>query len=322
MKLICNKSNIEFTSSGFNFLSTTVDHPIFSVPYPILRELGSTFHATYITKQDVYLFTKAEKRLLFLSLLYSTNLAVFKVAAIPSEQTIENNFNTLLKTVDWIHSKIIPYPLPSIIISHEHRDLKNISVYLNTWNDIRIEWERGAATSAARASLASNETFLLNKITQRIPVDKYAKHLGQWALIASGAPKNIHAYWMELFTLQDIDVYTANTTDLEELLDHMTATLIDENIYATRTLEHIRSILDKNVRGIAALIQSGHSLLSSIPTNNQQLTSQQREEYNTVEGYYIDKIRASAPKTKPIRIEYSNDLDYYKALAMWNTAQY
>jgi hypothetical protein len=109
-------------------------------------------------------------------------------------------------------------------------------------------------------------------------------------------------------TLKGVNIYSAKTVDLEELVEHMTEHLEHGSIYATATLKHCRMLLEKNKTGLnfGLGIDVDHPFTiieDSLEAHNKRLTA------------------ASAPAEEPLLHNYPTKLAFLRAKAAWNVAQ-
>lgn len=324
MKVICSLSGTEFEintyhhdpvqnkriyHNHFKSLNITDRHPIFTCSTEKLLEFASTWAARKLSK--------IESRLLFLALLNSTGLVVFRTIAIPSDKTVQNNMELLLKTVTW-QSAISPalMKLPKFIISHDTRHLTFITNWLNTWNEHRAAWQKGTNLRTLSDKLEARERILERLIKSSSKnTTEYAGRLASWAFDASGLPnktdvdKSLREHWLEIFKTKGFDIYNIKTADLEDMIDWFERNLIDfqGSIQAAEVLKHVRMLLNKNVRGLS-------SELGEFSETTFEIISDDIEEHNK------RVIAANAPAAEPFEHQFKSRVEYLRAKSAWTLA--
>jgi hypothetical protein len=313
MKVICQKTSVEFTVSGFDNTTTTGVHPIFSYPFDRLIKLASPWF------QSAY--TEAELRLLYVALFNSSNLVDFgskdnPVAAIPNTTLIHNTIDPLIKTVVWLRESVIYKSLPRVRISAETQSCKNMLVWLDIWNDAKREWDKSYTTTAALSELSERTERLFSKVNSDIDPQAYSRELGKWALLASNAPATKQVGWMHLFTVKDFDIFTAATTqDFNDLLFHMQCNLPAATLQANKAFKLIQTKLEMSQAGIAGYISRGHRL--SYTTLEEAVSDRSEETVGNNEAFTAF-VTSTAPVKKPMRHEYATEFRYMQALAKWD----
>lgn len=260
MKVICTKTNIEFTAAGFNQFYIRSEHPLFSAEYATLLEIAEIWRLGELSE--------GESRVLFIALLNSTGKLDWKTKtpATPSEEIVQKYMEQVLLAVNWIH--IIGYRtnLPTIAINSSTQSMTNIGSLLNTWNNIQKEVTSGVHMLAAREKIEASQIKVRKLIIgNKEDTEAYARNLARWFLLAANVPKgsiphpsgvdtNLHEYWTELFLLKGMAVYSASVTDLEEILETMTDKLPMNSQYAVAAYQHINAIYQAAKGGILAAL--------------------------------------------------------------------
>lgn len=309
MKVYCQYSGIEYDVTGFGGTKLTYVHPIFAAdPQWLLSRLGSW---------AAQKFTPEESKLLFLSLLHSTDLVEFRATAHPENSTVQLNMESLAKIVAWmIGVSRRELVLPKFVVQQDNRRLQNVRYWIENWWEARKNYEDGYAKYLLDRKLADKEQALerLIRNSQRTSED-YAGLLATWALQASDAPKGIGEYWRELFLLKGLKVYNARTVDLQELVEHMEENLEHGSIFAAATMKHLRTLLKKNQAGLNYGLGITDDDLAEISSSPFTIVEGSVEEHN------ISVISASAPVEQPQPGKFASRVQYLRAKAAWDLAQ-
>ena len=207
MKLYCRNSGISFDVQYGGFIKeASYVHPIFHMPVSqLLKQRGAWFTGRIENEMD--------KRLLFLSLLNSSELIEFSHPAEPSAKTVAVNMPRLFDLVDWMVRLRSPFiVLPSYRVSGDNRSLDNIRYWLDSWQAERIRFEDGYRKWDKDKIQADRENALERSIknpTKRS--EQYARLLSRWAFDASDAPINKRELWTSIFLLRTPAIYSYNT---------------------------------------------------------------------------------------------------------------
>lgn len=312
MKILCEYSGVDFYTTDFKQMRVSGVHPFFDLPANVLLSRSGDWSQGKLSQEEC--------RVLFVALLHSTDHFDFHTAAIPNPHIVQRNMEKVFKTVGWYHAgnwKAVIFP--KYAVNHATRDMKNISIWLESWNDIKEDWVNGQAKSVqARKKLerlALREeglAKLLKSYTKKS--EEYAWRLAAWALDAADAPDNpipanIKEYWTNLFKLRGNSIYLASTNDLDEMVEHMEAHLPHGDIFSHAVMKHIRAILFKNKSGDFGL---------GIPTGT-DLTNMHNNPYKIVEddieAHNKASIAATAPEHEPQKKDYPSLPDFLRAKA-------
>lgn len=262
-----------------------------------------------------------ERRLLFVALLKSTDLVDFRCPAAPPTNIIQTYMELLIKCVNWKEIAEERMPLPRFAITHETRELTNVGHWLGAWNDARRDWENRGATWAFKEKLRLREKALLRLIqSPGKTTNSFAGTLSKWALEASNAPSGIREYWTSLFHLRDnLDIYKASTTDLEELLEWMQDNLQVGSLYSFKTFEHLHNIMKINKGGLTYGLGMGSDEEDFDPISNSQAPFTIIRD--SIETYNMEMAAALAPELEPKKEQFNSIVDYLRAKARWTLAQ-
>ena len=310
MKVICAKTNIAYTTSGYSNFVIRSTHPLFSASYETLLEVAKSWRRGELSE--------GERRVLFVALLDSTRLLDWECAATPAPDTVQKYMEYLLMTVDWIHATGKRIPLNRIAInsstctleSKHHYDsdgvektaYAGIRVWLNNWNNTQREFTMSSHMQSVRDKIAKSQDKLLRLIrNEREDSDSYARGLATWFLQASNAPKALHTYWTELFLLKRPAVWNASCTDLDELVEHFQDNVPLVSPYAMAAYRHIVAIRRDCKEGILSAITG---TVTGNGAANYTIIQEQTE---------IDNIAAAvaqAGESAPIEREFSSKTQY------------
>ena len=311
MKLTCSYSGVEFSVTHFGGLKANSVHPIFELPTKSLLSRTVDFY-----RQET---TSAEKRLLFLALLNSSSLLVWRSHAEPSEKIIVSYFEQLAKTIGWMDIYEVAAgrrtgpAFPCFVINNETKSLSNIFHWLTAWKNARIEYEGGSKRESLTQRINRRERALdklindSNKSTQ-----SYAWMLAHWAADATEFPENIQVrlttsdvpitlreYWISL--LCEKNNFALVGKDLEELEEHLIDNLEHGSVYAHAVLSLVREKrgFSENKLGLTLDATASFTILDSVEQENRAT------------------IASIAPSREPARGEYANDVEFLTAKARW-----
>jgi hypothetical protein len=321
MKLICKYSGVEwFVPNHFsNNHRQQVIHPIFEKDIPVNYLLSRS------REWAGGKLNEEECKLLFLSLFYKTGMIEFRCAANPQAHVVQNNMERLLHFVNWHFALTKPnLVLPSFVVSPDNKEMRNVKIWLETWEKKKKDWENGYRELAKSERLRIKEDALRRLINSAYrKVESYAKQLADWVMIAANVPPDLQEHWKPLFSLKDWDIYNARTVDLEELLEHMEDNLdaYTSGDIAAKAFQHIRSILIKNKAGLNLGMDQYFD-----PSIDPLLIAEKPYEFvDEVEEMTRIKIAKNAPEKEPKREDFpvtsGGKVEYIKAKAAWRLAQ-
>lgn len=314
MKVLCKYSGIEFNVDNFANMRIQHIHPLFScAPKQLLSRAGD-WAAQKLNEK--------ERRLLFLSLLYTTELVEFRVTAAPADSVVQSNMESLIKFIGWQSGISSPQlALPRFVVSAETRTLANAKYWLEIWWQARKDFEDGYRAFSDLAKLRNREVALERLIkNHQKKTEDYSGILAAWAMDASNVPVALREYWISLFKLKGLNIYQAKTVDLEEIVEHMTEYLDHGSIYAAATLRHMRVMLAKNKTGLNFGLGIPDEELEKLDFEV-ALSTPFRIVEDEVETYNKQVAAAEAPEDEPSQRDYPSRLAYLKAKAAWILAR-
>lgn len=315
MRVLCKYSGEEFQVEGFSHKTLIIaEHPIFQAPTDRLLQRAGDWAQLRLNDMEL--------KLLFLALLHSTGQVRWECAAVPSVQVIHSNMERLLRFLAWKLDILSPQlKLPQFCINRETRTLAQMPQWLEAWENIRKRWEMAVPLRHLQEKQSTRELALDRLIKSPTKnTEDYAGKLAAWAMDAAAVPEALREYWTELFKLRRMDVYSARTVDLEELVEHMECNLQSGSIYSYTVLQHCRTLLAKNRAGLSYAL--GIPLDDLDAFNPEQIISNPfRIVEDEIETENRAVIAATAPLEEPQERNYPNKIAYLRAKAAWTLAQ-
>lgn len=331
MKSICPYSGITFTIQ-YGPASYSFPHPLFFIPRKRLLSYAPRINAT---NPD-----PIENRLLFLSLLHSTELVTFKEQVYISESAILGALDSLVALASFLEynpnkASHIIFPHLNATASLDTNILPFIQSCLSCITSRQIsEYERYGLTKTYKESqlLKRSQTFFSSR------PDRQAKALARWASkvfsfpattfpsLSSSIPISLRDYWIAMIEDSYRDatyLQKYSLLDYCELLEYIEEYTLTDAFLSSghRTLcDHLRATIAKHKTYYTALGLDA-SLLFSLPTkllgpSGNTLGAKEQEEK---ENAAISALQASAPSEKPIRAAYKSELDFLRAMNAWKS---
>lgn len=315
MRITCKYSGVTFTVSNFANISLRDSiHPLFGAPVKLLLSRTTDWAADKLNAD--------ERKILFLSLLHSTELVEFRITATISESTVQLNMETLIRFIGWQSGIQHPaFILPKFIISRETADMNNVRHWLQAWWDAKKDFEEAYRTTSQLTKSRNRETALERLIKNAAKTtDDYASLLSSWAMDAGNVPKSLREYWCDLFKLRGLAIYNARTVDLEEMLEHFEEVMEHGSIYAAATMKHIRRLLARNKAGLNYGLGIPDEDLEKLDFEELALQPFTIIE-DEVEQHNILSAATNAPTEEPQQKDYASKLAFLRAKAAWTLAQ-
>lgn len=329
-KLTCSKSGVIFNCEHMPLASYNV-HPLFAVPQKRLISLAGTWAAQKLTPTESYL--------LYLALLDSTNLVVWRSHALyrgdATDAIVSNNMENLIHIIAKIN--VIKHPsfnLPAFAIGPDTASLTNSQHWIQVWTENYNEWYTDQLASAKREAVKetletinTREAALQRLIKSNVPPEVYAKTLADWAASAGSFPlsKTTHPitgqqvplaeYWKQLIrVIADEDkLWRFPRKDIEELIEHCEGAIVHGNIYAFNLMKYLRGGLRKydDYLGFGD-VTIGRD--SSTPFTVMSTSS-------SVRAINRATLLSTAPEEEPKKHQYPTTLAWLKAYTKWKLAQ-
>lgn len=264
-KIVCSKSSVEFHCEHMplSLSSRETHHPLFSTPKKKLISLAAQWASGRLSPTESYL--------LYLSLLDSTDLIIWRVPATYNSKTssiVANNMESLIHIIGKID--LIKHPsfcLPKFAISHDTANLENSYHWIEAWRMNYIDWYDGLRESSRQESLKTaldnRETSLQRLIkSAETRIDDLAALLAGWAEVAGDFPQStstiphpflksritIAEYWKQIIRActNDDAIWRYPATDIDELIDHCENNIIHGSIYSHKLMQLLRQGYQKN----------------------------------------------------------------------------
>lgn len=310
MKVRCTRTSIEYTASGYNDFYIESIHPLFSASYEVLLEVSKDWRRGKLSE--------GERRVLFVSLLSSTNLLNFRCPAEPEDATVLKYMEPVIATTNWINAIGERIPLSKIAINASTASLKNVGSWLSNWNNTQREYTISSHMQAVRDKIAASQKKLTSMLTTGTTPhgksleenDLYVKHLAKWFMIAAAVPRDWQEAWTEIFLMKRPAIWNARLIDLVEMKEHFeeNINLFDPNAKITiagACYRHICGLLTDREEGILGAL--GHN--KDAPSYT--IVHEETEATN------IDIAAAKAGVVEPVERNYPTKTAYLIARARW-----
>ena len=328
-KITCSYSGVVFNCEHMpiSLSSREIAHPLFFTPKKRLISLAGQWAANRLSPTESYL--------LYLALLNSTELIVWRTPAIYGEKTpavIANNMEYLIHIIGKID--LISHPsfaLPSFAISYDTAELTNSYHWIQAWITNYNDWYEGYKTASRNESLKhaieSRETALekLIKSPQSNQL-KLAKLISDWAETAGAFPKSatlhpitnryvpLSEYWKQIIIacINEDKIWYFPEADILELIDHCEDNIAHGSIYAYQLMSTLKTG-----------IKNQNNYLGYGDTDLMGETTQFRilDPSASVEDVNKIAIIQSAPEFEPNQGQYKSKFEYIKAKLKWEMAQ-
>lgn len=327
--ITCSKSSIVFNCEHLpiSLTSREISHPFFSIPKKRLISLAGQWSAGKLSHTENYL--------LYLSLLDSTDLLVWRAPAIYHDKTaqiVANNMESLIHIIGKID--LINHPsfqLPKFSIGPDTSSLSNSHHWIQTWIIQYNEWYDSFKSAREREMLKeqldTREASLQRLIkTAHTTPDDLANSLASWAEIAgdfphtstphpiTGRPITISEYWKQLIRAcaKSESIFKYPKKDIEELIEHLEDSLELGSINSSAIFSLLRRGLERqrDYLGFGEVDLAGRKTSFVLLGHNA-----------SAEDSNIAAAIASAPEHEPIANNYPNRFAYMKAKANWDMKQ-
>lgn len=278
MRVVCNKSGVEFATGGFNSLRIANTHPLIGAQFHVLEEAMEHYHSGKLSNE--------EKRVLFIALLDSTQLVEFRCACAPTRRTIARYMEYLYRTALWKYAigERLDNNLARIAINTETRELKNIGTWLLTWNIAKREATSASHAISIRVQVQAAEEKLLRMLrNNKQDADSFKKMLCDWFLTTTAPHSDRVEEWSMLFLAKRPEIWNnKHLPELEDMLDWAEGHLIMNSSYAMFCLRHITKQRNECRDGVLGAIGGG--------TPNEYYTILQQPILDDDEEIYNDTV--------------------------------
>jgi hypothetical protein len=327
-RITCKYSGVIFNCEHMplGMSSNEYYHPLFSVPKKKLLVLSKEWAANKLSPTESYL--------LYLSLLHSTGLIVWKTQARFTDKTIgiiSNNMESLLHIIGKID--VISHPafsLPQISITYDTGSLENSFYWIQAWIHGYNEFMSDQISASKREELkerVDRRTASLEKLikTAFTTPQALANNLALWATDAGNFPDEttphplgvgrdipLSEYWQEIIRAcaREEAIWRYPRKDIEELIAHCEEEIPHGSIQAAALMKMLRLGLRKHTdyTGFGDVDLAGKTF-----TPFRLMRAD-----DTVEDANVIAAIAAAPMTEPQRHSYPNAFAYIKAKANWD----
>ena len=323
MKIICKYSGIPFISSPFfPDLQLGSIHPIFEARTEVL------FSQRNLIDWNKGILSEEERKLLFLAILNSTGLAIFKRPAEPSKQCVLYNWEELLNVASWITDTAqylyIHEDLPHFVIDDATYDLATIHGWIlaiqGIREDYRVSQRKKKSAAKAMDKTGKLQNLVLNHVNgSKVP--RLNSELASWAfdlaglkdeettLGKDGKQTSLRSFWASIICCPDTEVFGIEKEDITELVEFCEYN-VPTDFSKSSSFDTVRRQLFER---LYFLQNFGFSVIDM-----DSLTPEQREEQEMEEDIKREALRGPEPSAKDFP-KGDKDLDYKIAKARWHS---
>jgi hypothetical protein len=330
-RITCSYSGVVFncehmpTSLG----SHEYHHPLFSVPQKKLLTLVKEWAANKLSPTESYL--------LYLALLHSTDLIIWRTSARFTDKTLQiigNNMEHLAQMVGKIN--LIKHPsfvLPKMAITYDTGDLGTTFYWIQNWHANYREWMDDFIDARKREEIkekVERREHSLERLIKTPQADstKVAGILSEWAAMTGDFPESltqhpfkkiknqpidltISDYWQEIITacVNESRVWQYPKQDIEELIEHCEENIEHGTIHAHALMKLLRNGLKKRTDYMGF----GDIDLAGKTTQFKLLDASA-----SVEDANLIAAIQSAPEKEPKRENYPSAGAYLRAKLNWD----
>ena len=254
MKIRCKISGLEFkASSDFQDEAPLPSfHPIFfSSTRSLLARARKVGQGRY---------SEREEKLLLLALLNTTGKIRWEVPAKPSLATVKRNLEPMFRVVSWWYEvQYQSMQLPELAVTENNQDLSNLSVYIQSWYEVRQEFMSGSSLRLKQQLLEQREIRMSRLIHSTRSTESRASLLASWALDACEVKgEDKRREWTELFKLKvDKNLMQCDLDELTDMRNWMRDKLYSPNgigtgyasIFAQDVMNHLNELVEARKAG-------------------------------------------------------------------------
>jgi hypothetical protein len=302
-------------------------HPLFSVPKKRLLALTKDWSANKLSATESYL--------LYLSLLHSTDLIIWRTQARYTEKTqsvIHNNMEHLVQIIGKID--IIHHPhfvLPKFAITHDTGDLANSFYWIQAWHANYKEFMEDFLDSQKREELKVKVERRENTLERLIKnpqadLQTVANNLAEWAALAGNFPdyevfdsrgKNkvpIAEYWKDIISAcaKSESIWHYKRADLEELIEHCEENIPHGTIHAHSLMKILRMGLVKH---------KDYTMFGDVDLAGKTTSFKLLDPNASAEEANLTAAIQAAPDAEPIKANYPKLGDFIRAKLNWDLKQ-
>lgn len=309
--------NCEHMPMGLN--AHEYHHPLFTVPKKKLLGLTRDWAANKLSPTESYL--------LYLSLLHSTDLIIWRTSARYTEKTqsiIHNNMEHLVQMVGKID--IIKHPsftLPKFAITYDTGDLSNSFYWIQAWlanyREFMDDFIDASRREEIKVKVERRENSLEKLIkNNQVDINTLADNLAHWARIAGDFPEYevthpinkrkvpISDLWEDVIRAcaKEEAIWKYSVGVIDKLIEHCEENIPHGSIYAHSLMKLLRNGLKK---------REDYMGFGDIDLAGKKTTFKLLDAHSSVEEANMIAAIQSAPDTEPRRDQYPKLSDYLRA---------
>lgn len=327
-QITCRYSGVVFQCQymPLGLAANEYHHPLFAVPKKKLLTLSKEWSANKLSPTESYL--------LYLSLLHSTGLIVWKSPArfIPGKTLpiIAANMESLLHIIGKID--LIQHPafsLPQIAITYDTGTLENSYHWIQNWiagyNEFMSDQLDSRRREEIKHRIERRESSLEKLIKTAFTTPQaLANNLAAWAADAGDFPEEttphpltrtevtLSDYWQELIRAcaREEQIWRYPSKDIQELIEHCEEKIPHGSIHSSALMKLLRLGYKKHgeYTGFGDVDLAGKAF-----TPFRLMRAD-----DTVEDANVIAAIAAAPDTEPQKHMYPTAFAYLKAKANWD----
>ena len=320
MRLSCQYSKTNFSTSAL--LSTGINDPVACI-HPIFYANLEYLDKVYAAWEEGKLEDKKDQRLLFLALLNATNRVDWYCPADPKPETVAKHMEALHSHVMWMTDVMLPrLALPRFSINPSTAKLGNIQVWMEAWDEIRNDFEKGYLSRSEQAAKSRKEAVmeLLTRTknkddTSRVKHLAYLRTLADWAAVALQFPASVSEFWKQIIRCQSARAaLDFRPVDVEELLEHVTENGDYNSTHYFALLTQVKKVL-ADAKGESISDLDFASLLVDPDT-----PSKVRAPSSGTEAAALARQISMAPLSAPKESDFATKTQYLVAKARYSLA--
>lgn len=302
-KVTCSISGIEMSISHVSMTlpyTAGYTHPIFHLPHKHVY----TLYKKHCTGQ----LNQTESYLTLLALLNLTRQVKWRVpctlnpTAASTVKIVESNMRQIAEVLELTNTITIPsFKQPSYIISLDTCQLGSLPAWIRAWRDNIERFKSGRQSLRQQEKLQHVENKLSYMIKSGVHKREYSHVVASWAAKAADFPKQHTEEWTKIIR---------SCFSTEKMFATKLETIKEIKAYCEENIEvgsiHYHALMENIKEGI-----SRHNDFLGMPTGGLGYTLLNLD--TTKNELEVETIVAKAPVDKPIRTNYTSELDFLKA---------
>jgi hypothetical protein len=325
-RIVCKYSGVIFNCEHMpmGLSQSEYHHPLFSVPKKKLLTLTRDWAANKLSPTESYL--------LYLSLLHSTDLIIWRAAARYTDKTqqiIHNNMEHLIQIIGKID--LIKHPsfvLPKMAITYDTGDLSTSFYWIQSWNANYKEFMEDFLDSHRREEIKHKverremtlERFIKNP---QADIQVIADNLAKWATVAGDFPDYmvqdsrskskvpLSEYWQDIISAcaKSESIWHYKRADIEELIEHCEENIPHGSIYSHHLMKILRMGLIKH---------KDYTLFGDVDLAGKTTSFKLLDANASAEDANLAAAIQAAPDSEPRRDQYTKLSDFIRAKLNWD----